>query len=627
MTQQYADYLSRQLNEGGTKREIEESPFAGKGHWDKMKFPTPGVKDMGATKQQTGLDPVDKKELKGKHADREDPDIDNDGDVDTSDKYLHNRRKKVSKEVQKKQRRAAAIDGVIKSITQSAELYEPEGEDLEEWEYGKKFVKDPGGETEKLIGKTAEWSGQNVGKAVKFGKGIAKKFISGYKKASAEKDKKKYSGTKIKPGKKNDGGGSFPSDFRFERDAASAPKKKYSGAKINQHESIEDSYDAARGAEESYCRYYDGTIIDETMSVHLKPHRNGTHYVVHKVGSKLKRHGGLKVGEKISDTEVDDLGDVGVKVKHMNEEVIMYGVMEGIKVMPREPKKKKPKNIPGTDATINPDGSVNTEYDPSEDMEGIEMTEETAANKYADYISRQIVAKDPLNPLNSVDEVVYFRPADEDPASPAARKARGEKTPAKDPDPVDEPGSPNTGEKNSWAVQQGRSGKKKATATPMAADEAKPRRTTRGGTPAPTRPSKPKPSMARTPKKGRAPLSKPDIQDSANAADKYAAFISNQISAAGPSNQREYEYHPAEFVDESSVESYGIHQDVVKHMEKDGKDPNHAGDYGTYSDHHHMKRGFTHKQYGGHGSFSYSKGPGAGQKLESDPGVAKTDPS
>ena len=43
------------------------------------------------------LDPVDHKELKGKHADRKDKDIDNDGDVDKSDKYLHMRRKKVYK--------------------------------------------------------------------------------------------------------------------------------------------------------------------------------------------------------------------------------------------------------------------------------------------------------------------------------------------------------------------------------------------------------------------------------------------------------------------------------------------------------------------------------------------------
>lgn len=45
------------------------------------------------------LDPVDPKQLKGKHKDRADKDIDNDGDVDSSDKYLHRRRKKVMKAI------------------------------------------------------------------------------------------------------------------------------------------------------------------------------------------------------------------------------------------------------------------------------------------------------------------------------------------------------------------------------------------------------------------------------------------------------------------------------------------------------------------------------------------------
>ena len=43
------------------------------------------------------LDLVDKDELKGDHKDRKDKDIDNDGDADKSDAYLHNRRKTISK--------------------------------------------------------------------------------------------------------------------------------------------------------------------------------------------------------------------------------------------------------------------------------------------------------------------------------------------------------------------------------------------------------------------------------------------------------------------------------------------------------------------------------------------------
>jgi hypothetical protein len=57
--------------------------------------------------------------------------------------------------------------------------------------------------------------------------------------------------------------------------------------------------------------------VDEDMSVHLKPHATkSTHYTVTKVGSKMKKHGGVKPGEHLNDTQVDDLSDSGVKVHH-----------------------------------------------------------------------------------------------------------------------------------------------------------------------------------------------------------------------------------------------------------------------------------------------------------------------
>ena len=45
------------------------------------------------------LDPVNKDAVKKKFKDRKDKDIDNDGDVDSTDKYLHKRRKAISKAV------------------------------------------------------------------------------------------------------------------------------------------------------------------------------------------------------------------------------------------------------------------------------------------------------------------------------------------------------------------------------------------------------------------------------------------------------------------------------------------------------------------------------------------------
>ena len=47
------------------------------------------------------LDRIDKDELDGSYDDREDGDIDNDGDEDSSDEFLHRRRKAISKAIDK----------------------------------------------------------------------------------------------------------------------------------------------------------------------------------------------------------------------------------------------------------------------------------------------------------------------------------------------------------------------------------------------------------------------------------------------------------------------------------------------------------------------------------------------
>ena len=55
------------------------------------------------------LDPVNKKALKKDFDDRKDKDIDNDGDVDSSDKYLAKRRKAVSKAMKKEESISEAV--------------------------------------------------------------------------------------------------------------------------------------------------------------------------------------------------------------------------------------------------------------------------------------------------------------------------------------------------------------------------------------------------------------------------------------------------------------------------------------------------------------------------------------
>lgn len=65
----------------------------------------------------------------------------------------------------------------------------------------------------------------------------------------------------------------------------------------------------------------EATQLDELhadhISLHPHPNKKGTHYVVGKVGKNL--HGRLDPGETLNDTEVDDLHDMGYKVKHHNK--------------------------------------------------------------------------------------------------------------------------------------------------------------------------------------------------------------------------------------------------------------------------------------------------------------------
>ena len=71
-----------------------------------------------AKKNEDKLDPVNKDAVKKKFDDRKDKDIDNDGDVDSSDKFLHKRRKAVSKSIANEELDEKLVSASGKDIAQ-----------------------------------------------------------------------------------------------------------------------------------------------------------------------------------------------------------------------------------------------------------------------------------------------------------------------------------------------------------------------------------------------------------------------------------------------------------------------------------------------------------------------------
>ena len=83
------------------------------------------------------LDPVNPKALKGKFKDREDKDIDNDGDTDSSDEYLHKRRQAVSKAIGKLKEEALEEKAKWRSSSAAKKITDPNNPDssLADYDY------------------------------------------------------------------------------------------------------------------------------------------------------------------------------------------------------------------------------------------------------------------------------------------------------------------------------------------------------------------------------------------------------------------------------------------------------------------------------------------------------------
>jgi hypothetical protein len=90
------------------------------------------------------IDAVNKTAVKKKFDDRKDKDIDNDGDVDSSDKYLHKRRKAISKAIKSEDLAKddeKSVGKVIKGLKKAVKIHQGQVDSLskdikDSYEYG-----------------------------------------------------------------------------------------------------------------------------------------------------------------------------------------------------------------------------------------------------------------------------------------------------------------------------------------------------------------------------------------------------------------------------------------------------------------------------------------------------------
>ena len=146
-------------NDAGMRRMKEslEEKTCGKDMKKEEKVECPKCKGEGCDHcdgkgyHQEAMDPVNKKALKKDFDDRDDKDIDNDGDVDGSDEYLHKRRKAVGKAMKKDKKSGTA------EISKIGESFEDLWTALQEAANPKKGATAPEGLTDKESPKSKEF--------------------------------------------------------------------------------------------------------------------------------------------------------------------------------------------------------------------------------------------------------------------------------------------------------------------------------------------------------------------------------------------------------------------------------------------------------------------------------------
>ena len=132
--------------------------------------------DVAAKVVSEAMDPVNKDAVKKKFADRKDKDIDNDGDVDSSDKFLHKRRKAISKAVKNEElgkEDESKVKKIIGKLKKASDAHAGQAKDLQ-----KAMTEDDMGKFHKMQkdGKSAE----QIAKALDIDVKSTKKLMDDY---------------------------------------------------------------------------------------------------------------------------------------------------------------------------------------------------------------------------------------------------------------------------------------------------------------------------------------------------------------------------------------------------------------------------------------------------------------
>jgi hypothetical protein len=150
--------------------------------------------DVAAKVVSEAMDPVNKDAVKKKFADRKDKDIDNDGDVDSSDKFLHKRRAAISKAVKNEElgkEDESKVKKIIGKLKKASDAHAGQAKDLQ-----KAMTEDDMGKFHKMQkdGKSAE----QIAKALDIDVKSTKKLMDDYVGVNVDDKGEKQNTNKVK---------------------------------------------------------------------------------------------------------------------------------------------------------------------------------------------------------------------------------------------------------------------------------------------------------------------------------------------------------------------------------------------------------------------------------------------